>query len=572
MVVLVSRRSSRSAGNDLFKWARWRGPHDCRTVGSMPIIIEEPSRGTWRLRREQWQANHVDPVISVGYAKYWGNASLPGVHFFGAIPYAQPPLGNLRFRRPQTVDESSKTDGIIDSRNWGPICLQQPATVGIGSEDCLTLNIWKPPMADKTSQLPVFVYIHSAQGFPMNDWIPQSNGSVIAVSIQYRLGLLGFLASSEVANDGDLNVGLLDQRAALGWINRNIGNFGGDPNHVTIAGESSGGADVVFHLLAYGGKQSLVQGAIAQSIGTDPIYTSEEYQACFDGVVRSAGCGNSGNVLSCLRGASLGAVVSAVNNRGTCKFGPVIDGEFVRELPSRLIPNIPLTSSPVHFMAGHTTNDGSIFVGPPSNLENDTVGFVRAITNRYTKLSNATLEAMIALYPENEFSSQWERVTTAFADTVFACQDWLIAKTISMSNSSISKNVYNYRFNTPDPVQLAAAPWKGVMHTSELFFLFDGTNSGPSSSNALGAFVPFTPAQRPLATETIARWTSFARFFDPNVGVNSTVHWPPIRRSAARLVLQQGDSAGTSSFVEDIDAKHDRRCAFWNAVGNETRI
>jgi carboxylesterase type B len=79
-------------------------------------------------------ANDADPVISVGHAKYWGNASLPGVHFFGAIPYAQPPLGNLRFRRPQTVDESSKTDGIIDSRNWGPICVQQPATVGIGSE------------------------------------------------------------------------------------------------------------------------------------------------------------------------------------------------------------------------------------------------------------------------------------------------------------------------------------------------------------------------------------------------------------------------------------------------------
>jgi hypothetical protein len=97
-------------------------------------------------------------------------------------------------------------------------------------------------------------------------------------------------------------------------------------------------------------------------------------------------------------------------------------------------------------------------------------------------------------------------------------------------------------------------------------------SSGPSSSNALGAFVPFTPAQRPLVTETIGRWTSFARFFDPDAGIDSTVRWPPIGPSAARLVLQQGDSAGTSSFVEDIDAKHGRRCAFWNAVGNETRI
>jgi carboxylesterase type B len=101
---------------------------------------------------------------------------------------------------------------------------------------------------------------------------------------------------------------------------------------------------------------------------------------------------------------------------------------------------------------------------------------------------------MIALYPEDEFSSQWERAVTAFSDTVFACQyvpiterstshslahcfnrDWMIAKAIAMSNSSVSTNVFNYRFNTPDPVQLAATPWRGVMHTSELFFLFDGT-------------------------------------------------------------------------------------------------
>ena len=79
-------------------------------------------------------ADTIGPIVSVGDAKYWGNASLPGVHFFGGIPYAQPPLENLRFRRPQLLKRSAETDVVVDSRNWGPICLQQPATVGIGSE------------------------------------------------------------------------------------------------------------------------------------------------------------------------------------------------------------------------------------------------------------------------------------------------------------------------------------------------------------------------------------------------------------------------------------------------------
>lgn len=117
------------------------------------------------------------PVINLGYASYLGNDTLPGVHFFGGLPYAKPPVGDLRFRPPVPVDEHKAQNYQTDSRNWGAMCVQQPAVVGIGSEgivsmntastrktntlaDCLTLNVWKPPQADKTSKLPVFLYIH----------------------------------------------------------------------------------------------------------------------------------------------------------------------------------------------------------------------------------------------------------------------------------------------------------------------------------------------------------------------------------------------------------------------------
>ncbi|KAG8983449.1 hypothetical protein FRB94_008427 [Tulasnella sp. JGI-2019a] len=521
-----------------------------------------------------------DPIIKLGYTSLRGNATLPNVHFFGGIPYVRPPVGDLRFRAPVRLDETPKSNPpVLDLRNWGPICIQQPAVIGIGYEDCLTLNIWKPPNATASSKLPVVLYIHggghyynSAQGFPMNDWVTTSNGSIVAVSLQYRLGLLGFLASSQpsfISSEGGvLNNGLLDQREALAWIQRNIAKFGGDPQRVTIAGESSGGADVVFHMTAYGGNQSLFRGVIAQSIGTDPTYNTTEYEACYQGVLAHTGCTN----LSCLRTASLSTLVAAVNLRGTCRYGPVVDGAMVPDYPSRLITSPAkfneVTKHVTGFMGGQCTDDGAIFVGNPATFQENETGFVAAIKARYYKLSNSTVEKMIELYPASEFSSQWERAKVAFGDTVFTCQDYTIAQAYTAAGKS--QAAYNYRFNTPDPVQLAANPWKGVMHTSDLYFLFDGTNSGPSSANALGVFHAFNATEAPLAQETVSAWIAFAKSLDPS----PALQWTPAGVNGTRWVFQEGGvgSTMTASFVEGVTAAHAERCAFWAGVSGETGI
>ncbi|KAJ6517036.1 Carboxylesterase [Mycena vulgaris] len=127
--------------------------------------------------------------------------------------------------------------------------------------DCLTLNIWKPTNASAGAGLPVVVYIHgggfyanSPQGFPLYDWVAQHPGGIIGVSITYRLNLFSFLGGPVVAADGDLNTGLLDQRAGLEWVQRHISKFGGNPENVTIYGESAGGASVVMQIAAYGDK------------------------------------------------------------------------------------------------------------------------------------------------------------------------------------------------------------------------------------------------------------------------------------------------------------------------------
>lgn len=220
--------------------------------------------------------------------------------------------------------------------------------------------------------------------------------------------------------------------------------------------------------------------------------------------------------MACLRAAPLSAIAAAVNGKpSTCKFLPVIDGSLIPDYPSRSIARGALHKVP--FVGGHCTDDGSIFVGNPATFVNTTDGFVAAIKKRYTTIvrwlmlphllreecsfripnvqSNATATRMVELYPADAFPSTYERSKTAFGDTIFTCQyvgssgipqvltanmwthrDWFIAQKLQ---SLGMKQAYNYRWNTPDPVALAAAPWQGVRHTSDLYFLFNGTKCVP---------------------------------------------------------------------------------------------
>ncbi|KIP02556.1 hypothetical protein PHLGIDRAFT_44347, partial [Phlebiopsis gigantea 11061_1 CR5-6] len=537
------------------------------------------------------------PVVNLGYAAFAGNTTTPTgevdgpVTFFGGIPYAQPPIGDLRFRAPQQLDESVQNGGhvpVTDARNWGPPCIPEPTQVGIGSEDCLLLNVWKPTDASEGDRLPVVVYIYNTQAFPLYDWVNQSNPKIVAVSLGYRLNVFGFLSGKELQADGDANAGLLDQRAAIEWVQRHISRFGGDPETITIDGESAGGASVVMQVVAYGGAKPVpFQRAIAQSIGYGPTATAEEAEEMFQNVTKVVGCPSSGSdAMPCMRNASLGAIVSAVNQANLGRVAPVVDGKFLPDLPSVLIEQGKFAA--VDFVGGHCTNDGRTFVGgSPSDFVTDD-----DITTRVSPLSIAAPQSedlrqrALQVYPApnatgSPFATQYDRASTMAGDILFTCQDWWLATKL------LEKGATNYlfraqwtylrppiRFNAPDPVLLKTTPYEGTMHTSDLYFLMDARSGSP---NAGYTFRPFNQTEALLSREAIGFWTSFVSSGDPSAHrLSSSIPWTRFTNSTpARMVLTQNTTTtagGTASAVELIARDEMERCRFWMALNATAQI
>ncbi|KAJ7614595.1 carboxyesterase [Mycena polygramma] len=525
----------------------------------------------------------LGPVVNLGYAAYAGNATLPDVTFYGGIPYIQPPVGNLRFAPPKQLTETSNpfltNDDVVDARNWGPLCIQQPAVMGIGSEDCVTLNVWTPSNATAKSKLPVYVYIHggghyynSAQGFPANDWVARSGGGLIAVSLQYRLGLLGFLSGSAITKSSTAgpNNGLLDQRAGLEWIQRNIAAFGGDPTKVTIGGESSGGGSVALHLTAYGGeKNPPFRAVVIESPGNDPFYTTDHSEQCFGNVTKQVGCSGASDVVACLRKSSIGAIVSAVNNKpSTCKYEPVIDGDYVPDITSKLLSAGKFSKVPI--LAGHNAQDGSIFVGTPASIVTDQ-DIVNAVLKRYPGLPTSLTDAMLVTYPPasntTPWTTQWERAMYAYMESELACWDYFIGNVSG-------KPAFNYRWDAPDPNLIAArGAYVGAAHTAELFYLYDGTNSGPSASVAQPVFTVFSAAQDALARQAVAWWSSFARTLDPNTfAAPGAPTWEPASKGGFMVANLGANVTTPSSGMAQRTDNYPKRCAWWRSVGTELRL
>ncbi|THH05598.1 hypothetical protein EW145_g4680 [Phellinidium pouzarii] len=527
-------------------------------------------------------SSRLGPVVNLGYAAFAGNTTSPTgelngpVTFFGNIPYVQAPVGNLRFRAPQQLDESIVNSGnvtITDARNWGSACIQQPAVVGAGSEDCLKLNIWKPSDAKQGDGLPVIFYTHGGgfiygtpHGFPLYDWVNQSAQKIVAVSIGYRLNLFGFLSGTEMLANGDSNAGLLDQRAALEWVHRHIESFGGDPDQITIDGQSAGGASVVMQTVAFGGsKPALFNRGIAQSIGYGTA-TTEEAEAVFRNVARFVGCPTTrAEALSCLRGASVGAIVAAVNQPQPGPMAPVVDGPtgILPALPGALITAGNFTT--IDFVGGHCTNDGRTFVGgTPDEFVTD-ADIVQRVFASHPHLTNMTIQKALAMYPApgtpgSPYATQYERASEIEQDIVFSCMDWYLATQLQKKGV---QNLFTFRFNAPSPVLLSETPYEGVMHTSDLFFLFDGTNK---TSNAGFIFTAFNETEAPLSQESIAFWTSFISSGDPsNFRKSFSPAWDPFS-SGTRMVLTQDTTNGTSltsSGMEVTPPSQIERCMFW---------
>ncbi|KAI0037229.1 Alpha/Beta hydrolase protein [Vararia minispora EC-137] len=525
------------------------------------------------------------PIVDLGYAVFLGNTTTPtgilggSVIFFGGIPYAQPPVGDLRWRAPQPLNETTPAIpvNVTDARNFAEPCIQQPAAAGVGSEDCLRLNVWMPANATRSSKLPVAFYIHGGgffagtpQAYPLYDWVAQNPG-IVGVSVSYRLNALGYLTGPGIAAGGDYNVGLLDQRAALEWVQRHIPEFGGDPDEVTIIGESAGGASVIMQITAFGGSQPApFKRAVPQSIGYGPSLRAVSFgaNAQFKNFTVSVGCSaglDPTAAMVCLRNASLDQVILGINSQPQGAFSPVFGDRFMPELPSDLFRAGRF--SPVEYMAGHCTNDGRTFVGgSPRDFVTDT-DIVSRVFSRWPGVTNATIERVFDFYPPanvlgSPFPREYDLGSVIAGDVVFTCMDKFIADHMVAKGV---KKVFTFRWNTPNPVLLASAPYRGTMHTSDIYFLFDGETLSYTAPNAGFTFEPFNASEARLSSEAIAFWTSFVTSQDPSVErLVGTPSWPTYTsQSRSRMVFSLGNALASASVVEQIDEFETSRCAFW---------
>ncbi|EDR04100.1 uncharacterized protein LACBIDRAFT_295121 [Laccaria bicolor S238N-H82] len=489
-------------------------------------------------------------IIGTGYAKYQGNRTFPNTVAYLGIPYAEPPLGDRRFRAPVPLDTGriarSSRSTVVDATKYPDSCIQGTTgggdAGGAGSEDCLKVNIYAPVGAKRGSNLPVLVYIHGGANWPFDHWIQQSP-NVVIVSVYYRLSSFGFLATPAFRDPahGDLNAGFLDQIEALRWVKRYIAAFGGDPTKVTINGESAGGSSVGLHLVAEEG-EVLFRAAIVQSLYRTPLPSPEEQESLFQFYARTAGChaGSVSSTMACLRNASVSALAHAQDaamysssclknisiSSGYKVFHPVVDGKIITDFPTKSILNDKFARIPL--IVGTVTDSSA-----PGN---------RATTNE--TLSGGT-----------DLSAALKRFFPSLSDDGIAAIE---RRTLMGESFALHSNVWTYRYNQPNPT----SPGSEVRHAAENWMMFRGTNTG---RNGTTTYTPMSPIATAFAEELIAYWLSFVRSGNPNTyRLTRSPTWSRYAKgNRMRMVLQQnpGQILSRSGSVLEEGEEETGRCA-----------
>ncbi|BCR98192.1 uncharacterized protein AKAW2_31511S [Aspergillus luchuensis] len=513
------------------------------------------------------------PQVDLGYARYRGVRLPAGVDEYLGMRYAAPPLGQQRFRAP---GDPSSTSFIQDAFEFGPTCIGVGEEISpLVGEDCLFINVFTPSHATTLSRLPVWVHIqgggyasNSNANFNGTNVIQHSGYDLVFVNFNYRVGALGFLASEEIRRDGDLNVGLLDQRKALAWVKQHISQFGGDPDHVIAHGDSAGAGSVTHHMTAYGGRaEGLFAGAVLESPFWPTLRTVAEMEFQYTRFVHRVGCSDASSALACLRSADLAAIQkgnvvdpfpdAAVDPPPLWYFLPVIDGAVVQDQLSRLFDQGKTVKIPV--LVGDDTNEGSTFAYNAS----DASDMSRFLNANYPGLSSASLAAIGDAYPRMrpvaDHAAYFPSASAAYGDAAFTCPGNRIAA--SMADHLPSGRVWSYRYNVRAPQLVDEG--LGVPHIFELSAIFGvgfAGNSEITSYNGINA--------NAVAT-VMDYWISFVKALDPNPRRRSQAPrweaWKP--GLGQRLKIQTNTTA-----MEPIPPQQADRCSLWSALAPEMEI
>lgn len=455
---------------------------------------------------------HAQPVTRVESGLLSG-ALQDGIASYRGIPFAAPPIGPLRWRAPAPPVD---WNGVRDATHYGAACIQPERGDGGGggradvqSEDCLTLNVWAP---ENAAGLPVMVWIHGgghrigSGTFTIYDGSALARQGVVLVTINYRIGLLGYFAhpalTREAARRPLGNYGMMDQIAALEWIQRNIAAFGGDPQRVTVFGESAGGASTLY-LLANPRAQGLFQGAIVQSGGglQRPTSLPEQESRGVEAVQRIGLSANA--TMAQLRAVPAERWNDALGPLQGLGFGPFIDGQLITEAPSRAFAEGRALDLPL--MIGANDNEASVIA---------TLGGDGALA-----LLGAGQEHLRSLYGE---ASDDEYRRQALGDAFFVAPAAWIAMQASGGAPS-----YLYHFTYVPERRRGRTP--GAGHGTEIPHIFQSWDQLPIPHGFI------TDEDEAFGRMMSSCWVSFAQTGVPHCA--NGPEWPAYTRESDQLML-----------------------------------
>jgi para-nitrobenzyl esterase len=497
-----------------------------------------------------------DLDVSTTYGVVSGKESSQSLQYLG-IPYAAPPVGVRRWRAPEAP---AAWTGKRDAKGFAPHCPQPGTAFGVAStrEDCLYLNVYTPKAP---GTYPVMVWIHGgafylgqSDGYDPSRLVAQGN---VVVTLNYRLGALGFLSHPALTaeqNGSSGNYGLMDQQAALRWVRGNIAGFGGNPNNITVFGESAGGFSVHAHL-ASAASTGLFHKAIIQSgayalAGAQP--TLAQAEATGTGLADANGCAAPDDTVACLRNLPVATLLAAQSVAWPSGPVPSVDGAVLDgTVLSKLLTG---THNRVPLIQGTTRDEWRLFVGldelsPPTVAKPylgaplTSANHAQAITGTFPFLAAQATGLAAVVYPASAYGNSAGVALGALGtDLLFTCN----ARWSSRLQKAYA-NVYAYEFadDTVAPFLPGVSFPLGAAHTSELNFIFDLANAAPR-----------TPAQETVAASLVSAWSNFARTGNPN-GAAAPTAWPAHGTSESVL---QFNPVGTT-LIPDATFNATHRCS-----------
>jgi para-nitrobenzyl esterase len=451
-----------------------------------------------------------DPVTTEGGLVEGTGAD--GLMVYKGIPFAAPPVGDMRFKAPAPVKPWT---GVKATKEFAASCMQNKSGIPMlglpeltVSEDCLYLNIWTPAKS-AGEKLPVMVWIYGggftmgSTSYPLYDGANLAKKGVILVSVNYRVGPFGFLAHPALSADSPHHVsgnyGLLDQIAGLKWVKDNIAAFGGDPDRVTIFGESAGGISVSM-LAASPLAKGLFAGAISESGGS--FGPTGSRTAAGENVQILSSAEKDGEAFADKLGAKTVAdlrklpaddIQKASEDRQQNVGWPVADGYVIPADQYKLYLAGRYNDVPV--LIGTNDDEGALFV-----FKSDKADYVKSTEERYGPFAKSILKA----YPATDDATALQSARDLARDTIFGWHTWVWAQLQAKTGKS---KVFMYYFDHKPP-QAPNSPMKtrSASHGAEMVYVFDNLD-GP---------VPYTDDDRAVADAMSTYWTNFAKTGNPN--------------------------------------------------------